>query len=102
VSRSNPDSRLIRRLRNESYDQDGSAVVEGAGYKKNLAETLVWKGWSLANRSPLLNEIGTAWPERSATACPRSARLKNGRVFAHRRKWPVPACTNAPQRRGKR
>ena len=50
---------LIRRLRNESYDQDGSAVVEGGGYKKNLAETLVWKGWSLANRSPLLNEMGT-------------------------------------------
>jgi L-lactate utilization protein LutB len=31
---------LIRRLRNESYDQDGSAVVAGGGYKKNLAETL--------------------------------------------------------------
>jgi L-lactate dehydrogenase complex protein LldF len=50
---------LIRRLRNESYDQDGSAVVEGGGYKKNLAETMVWKGWELANRSPLLNSIGT-------------------------------------------
>ena len=50
---------LIRRLRNESYDQDGRAVVAGGGYKKNLAETLVWKGWSLANRSPLLNGIGT-------------------------------------------
>jgi L-lactate dehydrogenase complex protein LldF len=50
---------LIRRLRNESYDQDGSAVVAGGGYKKNLAETMVWKGWELANRSPLLNEIGT-------------------------------------------
>jgi L-lactate dehydrogenase complex protein LldF len=49
---------LIRRLRNESYDQDGSAVVAGGGYKKNLAETMVWKGWELANRSPLLNEIG--------------------------------------------
>jgi L-lactate dehydrogenase complex protein LldF len=50
---------LIRRLRNESYDQDGRAVVAGGGYKKNLAETLVWKGWSLVNRSPLLNGIGT-------------------------------------------
>jgi hypothetical protein len=26
-------------MRTESYDQDGSAVVEGGGYKKNLAET---------------------------------------------------------------
>ncbi len=50
---------LIRRLRNESYDQDGNAVVAGGGYKKNLAETLVWKGWELANRSPVINEMGT-------------------------------------------
>jgi L-lactate dehydrogenase complex protein LldF len=67
---------LIRRLRNESYDQDGSAVVAGGGYKKNLAETLVWKGWELANRSPLLNEIGTAWPGRLANACPAFGPLK--------------------------
>jgi L-lactate dehydrogenase complex protein LldF len=50
---------LIRRLRNESYDQEGTAVVEGGGYKQNLVETMVWKGWELANRAPVFNELGT-------------------------------------------
>jgi L-lactate dehydrogenase complex protein LldF len=67
---------LIRRLRNESYDQDGSAVVEGAGYKKNLAETLVWKGWELANRSPLLNEIGTRLAGKVGNRMPKIGPLK--------------------------
>ncbi|MBR9987188.1 MAG: iron-sulfur cluster-binding protein [Desulfosarcina sp.] len=67
---------LIRRLRNESYDQDGSAVVEGGGYKKNLAETLVWKGWELANRSPLLNEMGTRLAGKVGKRMPRVGPLK--------------------------
>jgi L-lactate dehydrogenase complex protein LldF len=33
---------LIRRLRNESYDEKGS--VKGHGYKKNFVESFVWKG----------------------------------------------------------
>jgi L-lactate dehydrogenase complex protein LldF len=49
---------LIRRLRNESYDQENTAVVDGGGYKKNLAETMVWKGWELANRVPVIHELG--------------------------------------------
>ena len=68
---------LIRRLRNESYDQDGSAVVEGGGYKKNLAETLVWKGWELANRAPLLNAIGTRLAGTLGTHMPKVGPLKN-------------------------
>jgi L-lactate dehydrogenase complex protein LldF len=67
---------LIRRLRNESYDQDGSAVVEGGGYKKNLAETLVWKGWSLANRSPRLNGIGTRLAGKVGKRMPKVGPLK--------------------------
>jgi L-lactate dehydrogenase complex protein LldF len=55
---------LIRRLRNESYDQDGSAVVEGAGYKKNLAETLVWKGWEWPTARRCSMRSVRAWPER--------------------------------------
>jgi L-lactate dehydrogenase complex protein LldF len=47
---------LIRRLRNESYDEKGS--VKGHGYKHNLVESYVWKGWALANRYPLLNGLG--------------------------------------------
>ena len=67
---------LIRRLRNESYDQDGSAVVKGGGHKKNLAETLVWKGWSLANRSPLLNGIGTRLAGKAGKRTPKVGPLK--------------------------
>ena len=67
---------LIRRLRNESYDQDGSAVVTGGGYKKNLAETLMWKGWELANRSPLLNELGTRLAGTIGTRMPKVGPLK--------------------------
>jgi L-lactate dehydrogenase complex protein LldF len=93
---------LIRRLRNESYDQDGSAVVAGGGYKKNLAETLVWKGWELANRSPLLNGIGTRLAGKVGKQCPTSARSKNGRVFARRPKWPVQPARTRAQRRGER
>jgi L-lactate dehydrogenase complex protein LldF len=68
---------LIRRLRDESYDQEGNAVVEGGGYKKNLAETLVWKGWELANRSPLLNAIGTRLAGTLGTHLPKVGPLKN-------------------------
>ena len=50
---------LIRRLRNELYDKKGSAAVKGVGCKRNLAETMVWKGWELVNRSPWINEMGT-------------------------------------------
>ena len=67
---------LIRRLRNESYDQDGSAVVAGAGYKKNLEETLVWKGWELANRSPVLNEMGTRLAGAIGKRMPKVGPLK--------------------------
>jgi L-lactate dehydrogenase complex protein LldF len=67
---------LIRRLRNESYDQEGSAVVAGGGYKKNLAETLVWKGWELANRSPVLNEAGTRLAGRMGKRMPKVGPLK--------------------------
>ncbi len=67
---------LIRRLRNESYDQDGSAVVAGRGYKKNLAETLVWKGWELANRSPVLNEMGTRLAGTIGKRMPKVGPLK--------------------------
>ncbi len=48
---------LIRRLRNESYAAGGSAVP-GGGCKRNLAETMVWKGWALANLVPAVNRIG--------------------------------------------
>ncbi len=67
---------LIRRLRNESYDQDGNAVVAGGGYKKNLAETLVWKGWELANRAPVIHELGIRMAGAMGKHLPRVGPLK--------------------------
>jgi L-lactate dehydrogenase complex protein LldF len=67
---------LIRRLRNESYDEEGTAVVAGGGYKQNLAETLVWKGWELANRAPLLNEMGTRLAGKMGRRLPKVGPLK--------------------------
>jgi L-lactate dehydrogenase complex protein LldF len=67
---------LIRRLRNESYDQEGNAVVPGAGYKKNLAETLVWKGWELINRAPRLNDMGTRLAGKAGKRLPKVGPLK--------------------------
>jgi L-lactate dehydrogenase complex protein LldF len=67
---------LIRRLRNESYDEEGVAVVAGGGYKKNLAETLIWKGWELVNRTPLLNDAGTRLAGKAGDRLPRIGPLK--------------------------
>ncbi|MDJ0782365.1 MAG: LutB/LldF family L-lactate oxidation iron-sulfur protein [Desulfosarcinaceae bacterium] len=67
---------LIRRLRYESYDQEAAAVVDGGGYKKNFAETMVWKGWELANRSPLLNELGTRVAGAMGNHLPKVGPLK--------------------------
>jgi L-lactate dehydrogenase complex protein LldF len=67
---------LIRRLRNESYDQEGTAVVPGAGYKQNLAETLVWKGWELTNTTPALNRVGTRVAGKLGRHMPKVGPLK--------------------------
>lgn len=67
---------IIRRLRNESYDEEGNAVVAGGGCKKNLAETLVWKGWELVNRSPRLNELGTRLAGKAGSRMPKVGPLK--------------------------
>ena len=67
---------LIRRLRNESYDQEDNAVVDGGGYKQNLAETMVWKGWELANRIPVLNELGTRMAAAMGEHLPKIGPLK--------------------------
>jgi L-lactate dehydrogenase complex protein LldF len=67
---------LIRRLRNESYDEEKTAVVDGGGYKQNLAETMVWKGWELANRAPVINEMGTRLAGALGNHLPRLGPLK--------------------------
>ena len=67
---------LIRRLRNENVDEDGSGTVTGAGCKRTLAETLVWKGWALANRSPALNRMGTRMASAMGERLPRVGPIK--------------------------
>jgi L-lactate dehydrogenase complex protein LldF len=68
---------LIRRLRNESYDRDSEADVSGSGYKKNLAETMVWKGWELANTTPAINRLGTRLAGALGGSMPSVGPLKN-------------------------
>jgi L-lactate dehydrogenase complex protein LldF len=48
---------LIRRLRSESYAGGGKKTVPGSGYRKNLAETMIWKGWELVNVVPAANRL---------------------------------------------
>ena len=51
-------------------------MVPGGGYKKNLAETMVWKGWELANRLPVLNEMGTRMAGAMGKYLPKVGPLK--------------------------
>ncbi len=69
-----PIPELIRRLRNESYDPNGS--VNGHGYKKTLAETLVWKGWELMNRHPGLNALSAKMAGIFGAFMPETGPLK--------------------------
>lgn len=54
-----PFTEIMRRLRNESYAKDAAwSAVKGRGYKRNWAESLVWKGWVMMNTVPLVNAVG--------------------------------------------
>lgn len=53
-----PIPKILRRLRNESYNKKDSAhPVEDHGYKRNFAETLAWKGWAAMNTHPAMNTM---------------------------------------------
>jgi len=60
---------LIRRLRNESYDPNGS--VPGHGFKRTLAEAAAWKAWALVNRHRGLNAIVTKMASVFGPVLPR-------------------------------
>jgi L-lactate dehydrogenase complex protein LldF len=53
-----PIPQLLRRLRNESYSSDTFSTVKDSGFKKNLTETIGWKGWEIMNTHPQINLIG--------------------------------------------
>jgi L-lactate dehydrogenase complex protein LldF len=65
---------LIRRMRNESYDENGT--VKGHGYKNNLLERAAWKGWKLINLHPGLNAVNTKIAGMIGPAIPKIGPLK--------------------------
>ena len=67
---------LIRRLRKESCHGKQKGAVAGGGYQKDLAETLVWKGWELANRIPQIHETGTRMAGALGQHLPKIGPLK--------------------------
>ncbi len=48
---------LIRRMRNEAYDMERNGVIRGRGFKRNIVETLIWKGWKFVYTVPALNRL---------------------------------------------
>ncbi len=67
---------LLRRLRNESYSTDASCTVKGHGYKKNVIEALIWKGWEIINTHVTLNAITTRLLALFGSKMPRLGPLK--------------------------
>jgi L-lactate dehydrogenase complex protein LldF len=53
-----PITELLRRIRNESYSNDPASTLDDHGYKKNVSESLAWKGWEMMNTSPTVNSFG--------------------------------------------
>jgi L-lactate dehydrogenase complex protein LldF len=53
-----PITELLRRIRNESYSNDPASTLYDHGYKKNVSESLAWKGWEMMNTSPTVNSFG--------------------------------------------
>ncbi len=71
-----PIPQLLRRLRNESYARAPFSAVKDSGCKKNLAETIAWKGWEIMNTRPPLNRIGQKIMGRLGSKIPRIGALR--------------------------
>ena len=71
-----PIPQLLRRLRNESYASDTASTVKDGGYKKNLFETIAWKGWEMINTHPRVNALGVRVMSRLSAAIPKIGPLK--------------------------
>lgn len=71
-----PIPQLLRRLRNESYSSDTFSTVKDSGFKKNLAETIGWKGWEIINTHPQINAIGRKIMGRLGSKIPRIGPLR--------------------------
>jgi L-lactate dehydrogenase complex protein LldF len=71
-----PIPQLLRRLRNESYSSDTFSKVKDSGFKKNLAETIGWKGWEIINTHPQINAICRKIMGRLGSKIPRIGPLR--------------------------
>ena len=71
-----PIPQLLRRLRNESYADVSIAKVKEGGYKKNLIETMGWKGWQILNTHRPINAISQKLMGRWGAKMPRFGPLK--------------------------
>jgi L-lactate dehydrogenase complex protein LldF len=67
---------LIRRIRNESYSNNPACTIEGYGYKRNLAQVLIWKVWQIINTHPLINAAGLKILNASGMKLPKLGPLK--------------------------
>lgn len=71
-----PIPQLLRRLRAESYTSDALTTVKDGGYKKNLLETIAWKGWEMMNTHPQINAIGSKFMRLLGAKIPKIGPLK--------------------------
>jgi L-lactate dehydrogenase complex protein LldF len=71
-----PIPQLLRRLRNESYASESLATVKDGGYKKNLIETIGWKGWEIINTHSRINALGNKIMSRLGAKIPKIGPLK--------------------------
>lgn len=90
-----PITALLRRLRMESIREGASHGKAGDGFQKKLAETLIWKGWMLANLYPLLNQAGVKAAGWMGERLPRVGPLKE---WTRVRKAPRFAATSLHER----
>jgi len=52
-----PITEILRRIRNESYSNDSTSVLDDHGCKRNVPECFAWKGWEMMNTSPTVNSF---------------------------------------------
>lgn len=75
-----PIPAIIRRMRDESYgncaDSHAETIIKGHGFKKNIIESIVWKGWAAVYRLPYLNRLTTRMLGRFGHRLPKVGPLK--------------------------
>ena len=76
-----PLPQLLRRLRNESYSSDAFSTIKDSGYKKNLVETIGWKGWEMMNTHPRIHAAGQKIMSTLGSKIPKWGPLKQWTRF---------------------